>query len=263
MSLLAVEGLAVGHGGGPPVLSGIEFRIAPGERIGLVGPNGAGKTTLLLALTGVLPAAAGGIRLDGRLLALNGFTPEIALVFQQAHDQLFCPTVAEDVAFGARNVGLGGAALDRAVAAALQAVGIASLADRPIHHLSGGEQRLACLAGVLVMSPRILLLDEPSGALDLRNRRRLIELLRGLAQAMLIASHDLELVLELCPRVMLIDDGGIVADGPAAAVLGDAALMAAHGQEIPHSLTRHVGEGHRHPVAGPTARPGKAAVAGA
>ncbi|TVR84736.1 MAG: ATP-binding cassette domain-containing protein [Rhodospirillales bacterium] len=253
MPVLTAESLSVTHGDGPPVLRDIGFAIAPGERVGLVGPNGAGKTTLLLTLTGVLRARAGSVRLGGRTLAPGTFTPEVALVFQHAHDQLFCPTVAEDVAFGARNLGLTGAALDRAVAEALDRVGLAALADRPVHHLSGGEQRLACLAGVLVMAPRVLLLDEPSGALDLRNRRRLIELLQGMEQAMLVASHDLELVLELCPRVLLIDGGGIVADGAAASVLGDAGLMAAHGQEVPHSLTWHRGERHRHRATGTVA----------
>ena len=247
-NVLETAGLSVVRPGVGTILGGVSLGIAPGERVALIGPNGAGKTTLLLAMTGILPPSAGSIRVDGRPLVPGGFHPEIGFLFQQAEDQLFSPTVREDVAFGARNLGIDGAALDQAVDAVLRRIGIEELADRPVHHLSGGEKRLACLAGVLVMKPQVLLLDEPSSALDLRNRRRLIELLRGMDQAMLIASHDLELALELCARVLLVDDGRVVADGPARLVLGDAELMRRHGQEVPHSLTPHAGAGHRHPA---------------
>ncbi len=248
LPLLDTRDLSLTRASGLHVLQDVSLQIGHGERVGLIGPNGAGKTTLMLCLTGVIRATAGEVRMDGAAVAPGGFHPGMGFVFQQADDQLFSPSVAEDVAFGARNLGLSGAALDAAVTAALDRVGIAGLADRPVHHLSGGEKRLACLAGVLVMSPRLLLLDEPSAALDLRNRRRLIALLGGMDQAMLIASHDLELVLELCPRVILIDDGRIVADGAARAILGDADLMARHGQEVPHSLTHHAQVAHGHLV---------------
>jgi len=246
--LLETIDLSLTHPGGAEVLRQVNLRIAPGERVGLVGPNGAGKSTLMLALTGVFAVTSGQVCLNGQTLVPGGFMPEIGLVFQQAEDQLFSPTVAEDVAFGLRNLGLSGVDLDQKVAQTLDRVGIAALADRPVHRLSGGEKRMACLAGVLAMAPRLLLLDEPSAALDLRNRRRLIDLLRGMDQAMLIASHDLELVLELCPRVVLIDEGRIVADDPARTVLGDAALMCRHGQEVPHSLVPHIGISHNHRV---------------
>ncbi len=244
--LLETRALGLTRPGGIRALTDVSLAIAPGERIGLVGPNGAGKTTLMMCLTGVLRPGSGSLHIDGAPLSAGDIAPGVGFLFQQAEDQLFSPTVAEDVAFGARNIGLRGDALDHAVTRALARVGITALADRPVHHLSGGEKRLACLAGVLVMAPRLLLLDEPSAALDLRNRRRLIELLRGMDEAMLIASHDLELVLELCPRVIVIDVGTIVADGPARTVLGDAALMARHGQEVPHSLTHHDHRAHRH-----------------
>ena len=244
--LLHTTNLNLTRPGGQQVLQDISLQLSMGERVGLIGPNGAGKTSLMLCMTGVTRPTAGDVRMDGVTLAAGGFHPGLGFVFQQAEDQLFSPTVAEDVAFGARNIGLTGSALDKAVATALDRVGITALADRPVHYLSGGEKRLACLAGVLVMEPQALLLDEPSAALDLRNRRRLIDLLHQMDQALLIASHDLELVLELCPRVILIDAGRIVADGPARMILSDAALMARHGQEVPHSLTHagHVAHSH-------------------
>lgn len=244
--VLEVRDLHLTRPGGADVLRGINMLINAGERVGLVGPNGAGKSTLMLALTGVLRQARGVVKLKGRIIKPGEITPEIGLVFQQADDQLFSPTVLEDVAFGARNMGLSGVELDEAVRQALERTGIVHLAHRPVHHLSIGEKRLACLAGILVMAPDPLLLDEPSAALDLVNRRRLIELLKSMDQAMLIASHDLEFLLELCSRVILIDGGRIVADGPARTILGDPDLMNAHGQEVPHSLTPHLPAEYRH-----------------
>ncbi len=236
MSLLVADDLEVSLDGRRPVLAGVSLNLAAGERVAVVGPNGAGKSCLLRTLAGALTPTAGQVLLAGQPLTPGRFTPEIALVFQEAADQLFCPTVAEDVAFGARAMGLRDAALAGAVADALQRFGIAPLAERLVHQLSGGEQRLVCLAGALVMAPRLLLLDEPSAALDLRHRRNLIRHLAALDQALLLASHDLEMVRELCSRVILIDAGRIRAQGPTDAILGDATLMAAHGQEVPPSL---------------------------
>jgi cobalt/nickel transport system ATP-binding protein len=233
---LAIAGLRVGWPGGPTVLHGLSATLAPGERVGLVGPNGAGKTSLFLAVAGVLAPQAGSIAVAGKPVTPGAFNPGVALVFQQSEDQLFCPTVAEDVAFGARSLGLRGAVLETRVAAALEACNLTALRDRPVHQLSGGEKKRACIAGALVMDPAVMLLDEPSAALDLRQRRRLIGLLGSLPPAMLIASHDLDLVLELCGRVLLLDAGRIVADGPARAILGDRHLMEAHGQEVPARL---------------------------
>jgi len=245
-AVLDVVGLDAGWPGYPAVLRGLNLRLAQGERVGLVGPNGAGKSTLFLTLAGVLAPLSGRVTVAGAPIRPGAFNPAVALVFQQAEDQLFCPTVAEDVAFGARSLGLTGAALAARTETALAACDLSALADRPVHRLSGGEKRRACLAGALAMEPALMLLDEPSAGLDLRNRRRLIGLLAGLSPALLIASHDLEMLLELCPRIVLLDEGRIVADGPAAAILGDAALMAAHGQEVPHSLIPHDPPMHGH-----------------
>ncbi len=246
VSVLDCDALCVGWPGHAPVLRDLSFRIAPGEHVGLVGPNGSGKTSLFHTIAGVLPAQGGAVQVRGRAVVPGQFRPETALVFQQAEDQLFCPTLIEDVAFGPRNLGLPDIEIRARVQAALDLCGLTGLEDRPVHHLSGGEKRRACIAGALVMQPELMLLDEPSAALDMRQRRRLIALLQSMDQALLIASHDLELVLELCPRVIVIDQGRICADGPAQQVLGDAGLMAAHGQEVPHSLTPHQGAGHVH-----------------
>ncbi|WP_439562487.1 energy-coupling factor ABC transporter ATP-binding protein [Roseinatronobacter sp.] len=244
--MLELDALAVGWPGHGAVLSDLSISLAAGERMGIVGPNGAGKTTFFHTIAGVLPAQAGTVTMGGRPVQAGQFRPDIALVFQQAEDQLFCPTLIEDVSFGPRNLGLPASQAHARAARALADCGLAGLEDRPVHHLSGGEKRRACIAGALAMQPNLMLLDEPSAALDMRQRRRLIALLAGMKQAMLIASHDLELVLELCPRVVLIDQGRICADGPARDVLGNAALMLAHGQEVPHSLTPHHGTGHAH-----------------
>jgi cobalt/nickel transport system ATP-binding protein len=180
--------------------------------------------------------ALGGVEIDGVPVRPGTFNSSVGLVFQQAEDQLFCPTLAEDVAFGPRNLGLAGAALEARVAEALMVCGLTELAERPVHHLSGGEKRRACIAGVLALQPRLMLLDEPSAALDLRSRRRLITLLSGMNQTLMVASHDLEMILDLCTRVILINDGHIRADGPTALILSNRALMEAHGQEVPSSL---------------------------
>lgn len=238
MTLLELKNLSVGWPGHAPTLTGLSLSLKQGERVGVIGPNGAGKTTLFHTIAGVLGALAGTVALNGSRVQPRRFQPQIALVFQQAEDQLFCPTLVEDVSFGPRNLGLSGAVIKARVAKALADCSLSGLEDRPVHHLSGGEKRRACIAGALVMRPSLMLLDEPSSALDLRQRRGLIALLAKIDQAMLIASHDLELVLELCPRVIVIDQGRICGDGPARDILGNATLMAAHGQEVPHSLCR-------------------------
>lgn len=236
--VLDVQQLGYAYPNQPATLRDISFAVSAGERVGLIGPNGAGKSSLFMNLSGVLTPSTGQIELMGETVQPGTFNPAVALVFQQADDQLFSPTVWDDVAFGARNMGLEGGALEAEVNGALKTVGIRGLAERPVHQLSGGEKRLTCLAGSLVMRPQIMLLDEPSAALDIRNRRRLINLLRDTELAMLVASHDLEMIIELCPRVILLDGGSVIADGPVRDILGDRALMERHGQEVPFSLTR-------------------------
>jgi cobalt/nickel transport system ATP-binding protein len=221
-------------------LSGVSFTVACGERVGLVGPNGAGKTTLFLCLCGVLKGRAAALRvagLDPRDPAQRRRLPShIGIVFQDSDDQLFNATVFDDVAFGPLNLNLPPDEVRRRTEEALKAVGMFGQDQRVPFHLSGGEKRRVALAGVLAMHSDILLLDEPSMHLDPRARRELIALLRGLGGTHVTASHDLEMVLATCGRVLLLDGGRLVAQGPAPAVLSDAALLEAHGLEVPSSL---------------------------
>ncbi len=238
--VLRTHQLSHTYADGRRALDGVTFTVGDGECAALVGPNGAGKTTLFLRLCGVLSgkpgqASVGG--LDPADPAQRKKLPEtVGVVFQNPDDQLFSPTVLDDVAFGPLNLG---ATADEARAAAgdaLKAVGLADAGGRVPFHLSGGERRRAALAGVLAMRPAVLLLDEPTMFLDPRGRRELIELLRDLPGTKLIATHDLDLVLDLCPRVLVLDGGRLAADGPAAELLADADLMGRHGLEVPYRL---------------------------
>jgi cobalt/nickel transport system ATP-binding protein len=193
-------------------------------------------------LSGVLAVQPGMIRLCGldpaRPADRRHLPAHLGIVFQDSDDQLFNATVFDDVAFGPLNLGLSANETRQRVAEALAAVGLHGFEQRVPFHLSGGEKRRAALAGVLAMRPEILLLDEPSMHLDPRGRRELIGLLRGLPGTKILASHDLEMVLELCPRVLLLDHGRLAADGPARELLVNAALMDAHGLEVPYSLRK-------------------------
>ncbi|GHV91337.1 cobalt ABC transporter ATP-binding protein [Spirochaetia bacterium] len=213
-------------------LDDINFTVESGERIALIGANGAGKSTLLLTLIGVLPPSSGDLCVDGipvKKDTLREIRRRMGLVFQNPDDQLFMPTVEEDIAFGQRNYGLDEETIQKRTAAVLESLDISRLEHRLAHHLSGGEKRLAALAGVLVMEPAILLLDEPGSFLDPRSRRNLISILSGLSQTMVIATHDFYLAQKLCSRVILLAEGRICADGPAEEVLGDAALLEENG----------------------------------
>ncbi|MCI0463799.1 MAG: energy-coupling factor ABC transporter ATP-binding protein [Gemmataceae bacterium] len=239
---IVVQGLTYAYPDSPPALAGVSFTVAAEEAVGLVGPNGAGKTTLFLALAGVLALQPGMAHLGGldpaRAADRRRLPTKVGIVFQNSDDQVFNSTVFDDVAFGPLNLGLPAGEVRQRVAEALSQVGLAGVEQRVPFHLSGGEKRRVALAGVLAMRPEILLLDEPSMYLDPRGRRELIGLLRGLAGTKVIASHDLEMVRATCARVLLLDRGQLIADGPADSVLADAALMEAHGLEVPHSLRR-------------------------
>jgi cobalt/nickel transport system ATP-binding protein len=236
---LETRGLTYSYPGKPNVLREINLTIQQKERVGLIGPNGAGKTTLFMLLCGIYKPEAGEITIFGRPMKQHNFRPEIGLVFQNADDQLFSPSVRDDVAFGPENMGLSRAEIEQRVEAALAITGVTALADRPPHHLSGGEKRMVSIAGVMAMHPRLVIYDEPSANLDIRSRRRLIEFLQLAGHTFIIASHDLEFLLEVCDRVILLDEGRLIADGPARQVMNDEMLMQAHGLERPHSLTPH------------------------
>lgn len=233
-----VNNLSFGYPGQTPVLKSVTFKINAGERVGLIGPNGAGKTTLFLLICGILVPTSGNIKIGQKPVKPGGFYPDAGMVFQHTADQLICPSVYDDIAFGPQNMGLDEEEIKRRVNRAVQDTGISALLARPPHHLSGGEQRLVALSGILAMQPQLLIMDEPTSDLDMRYRRRLIELLLGLTEkTMLIASHDLEFLLETCTRVILLEDGLIRADGEPAGVMADKTLMDKHGLEVPHSLT--------------------------
>jgi cobalt/nickel transport system ATP-binding protein len=235
-----VADLTYRYAGRPPALSGVSFDVAPGENVALVGPNGAGKTTLFLCLSGVLAVPPGKVQvagLDPADAAQRRHLPaKLGIVFQNSDDQLFQATVFDDVAFGPLNLRLGADEVRERVKEALARVGLSGTEQRVPFHLSGGEKRRTALAGVLAMRPQVLLLDEPSQYLDPRGRRELIHLLNDLPGTKIIAAHDLELILQTCPRVLLLDQGRLIADGPVRTILADAALMDAHGLEVPYSL---------------------------
>jgi cobalt/nickel transport system ATP-binding protein len=239
---IRVAGLTYAYPGGQKALNVVRFEVRAGESVALVGPNGAGKTTLFLCLAGVLSAGRGVLEVAGLDPAdpaqRRGLPARLGIVFQNSDDQLFCPTVFDDVAFGPLNLGLPAEEVRARVREGLERVGLAGFEERVPLHLSGGEKRRVALAGVLAMRPGVLLLDEPSMYLDPRGRRELIGLINSLGTTRLIAAHDLELILQTCGRVLLLDGGRLIADGPSRQVLADAALMEAHGLEVPYSLRR-------------------------
>lgn len=237
-----VNGLCFSYPDGKQALRDLRFQVAAGETVGLVGPNGAGKTTLFLCLAGVLSAQSGSMSvtgLDPRKAADRKLLPaRVGIVFQNSDEQLFSTTVGDDVAFGPLNLGLPADEVRRRVAEALERVGLSGFEQRIPFHLSGGEKRRAALAGVLAMQPQILLLDEPSMFLDPRGRRELIHLLNDLPITKIIAAHDLDMILDTCRRVAVLDQGRLIAEGPCEQVLGDPALMETHGLEVPHRFRR-------------------------
>ncbi len=228
-----VRNLRYTYPDGREALRGLTLTIACGEKVALVGPNGAGKSTFLLHLNGLL-RGEGTVEVLGMPVIEANYArlrAQVGIVFQNPDDQLFSPTVFEDVAFGPLHMGLPIEEVRRRSEEALRHVGMLEAAERMPHHLSLGEQKRVAIATVLAMQPRLLLLDEPTAGLDPRTRRNLINFLQRLPQTMLVATHDMRLAASLCHRVLVMDEGEIVADGPAAHLLHDAALMEAHGLE--------------------------------
>jgi cobalt/nickel transport system ATP-binding protein len=233
---LEVSGLAFAYPDGHQALYGVDLRISRGERVALLGPNGAGKTTLVLHLNGVHRAGRGTVRVGGLDVTkehLQEVRRRVGIVFQDPDDQLFMPTVGDDVAFGPANFGVIEPELSLRVKEALDAVAMSDLADRSPMHLSGGQRRRVALATVLACDPEILVLDEPSSNLDPVARRELAEVLLGLDRTMLMVTHDLPYALQLCPRAVVIDDGVVVRDAPTRDVLADTAFLRAHRLELP------------------------------
>jgi len=236
---LLVEDLAFAYPDGHQALYGVDLRVDRGERVALLGPNGAGKTTLVLHLNGILTGGRGSVTVAG-LPVQRPHLPEVrrrvGIVFQDPDDQLFMPTVADDVAFGPRNLGLPEPEVARRVAEALGAVGMSGYADRPPHHLSFGQRRRVAVATVLSMHPEILVLDEPSSNLDPAGRRELAEVLESLPVTVLMVTHDLPYAVQLCPRSVVLDGGVVVADGPTRELLADPAMLARHRLELPYGF---------------------------
>jgi cobalt transport protein ATP-binding subunit len=232
---IEIEHLSFSYPDGHRALEDVSLRIAPGEKIALVGPNGAGKSTLALHLNGIL-TGQGSVRVCGLEISketLARVRAMVGLVFQSPDDQLFSPTVYEDVAFGPIYQGLPEAEVRARVGEALQAVHMGGYAHRVSHHLSTGEKKRIAIATVLSMRPEVLVLDEPTAGLDPRARRSLINLLAGLPITMLVSTHDLRMVGELFPRMVIMDEGCVVADGPTASFLENVALLEEHGLEKP------------------------------
>jgi cobalt/nickel transport system ATP-binding protein len=232
--VVAVDNLEFKYPDGQPALRSVSFSIRPGEKVALVGPNGAGKSTLLLHLNGIL-RGSGDVRIADLNVCeanLGAIRAAVGLVFQNPDDQLFSPTVIEDVAFGPLHMGLPAAEVHERSVRALERVGMRAYEHRLSHHLSTGEKKRIAIATVLSMNAEILALDEPTAGLDPRARRTLLRLLHDLPVSMLISTHDLRMVRELLPRTIVLDEGRIVADGLTEELLADAALLDAHGLEL-------------------------------
>jgi cobalt transport protein ATP-binding subunit len=233
---IAVQHLHYKYPDGFEALHGIDLEIDAGEKVALIGPNGAGKSTFMLHLNGINEPSHGSVHISGMLVerkSLKKVRSEVGLVFQDPDDQLFSPTVFDDVAFGPLHMGVPKDQIHHLVEGALAAVGMSGFEQRMPHHLSLGQRKRIAIATVLSMEPSILVLDEPSAGLDPRGRRELINLLRTMEQTLLVSTHDMRLVAEVFPRTVIIDGGAVVADGRTEALLADEPLLVAHGMELP------------------------------
>jgi cobalt/nickel transport system ATP-binding protein len=236
---LLIEELAFAYPDGNQALFGVNLKICRGERVALLGPNGAGKTTLVMHLNGILSTLHGKVFVAGKLVdskdkeGLQQIRSKVGIVFQDPDDQLFMPTVGQDVAFGPYNMGLRDAELDEVVTQALSMVGMLEYKDRPPHHLSFGQRRRVAVATVLAMKPEILVLDEPSSNLDPASRRELAEILRSLDITIIMVTHDLPYAFELCERSLILSGGIIAADGKTKDILKNEELLKKHRLELP------------------------------
>lgn len=236
---LQIKELAYAYPDGHQALFGVNLDLRRGEKVALLGPNGAGKTTLVMHLNGIIPTMQGTVSVAGQVVAadnkaqLNEIRHKVGIVFQDPDDQLFMPTVGEDVAFGPYNAGLRGTELEIAVKTALELVGMYEFLDRPPHHLSFGQRRRVAVATVLAMKPEILVMDEPSSNLDPASRRELADIVRSLDVTLLMVTHDLPFAYELCERSVILSGGIIVADGSTESILKDSDLLSANRLELP------------------------------
>ncbi len=239
---IEVRALSYAYPDGQMALRDMNFTVHTGETVGVIGSNGAGKSTLLLHLNGVHQGSNGHVRVHDlpvtapHLVAVRRL---VGLVFQDPDDQLFMPTVQEDVAFGPMNMDLSEAEVQTRVAQALTTVGASHLAPRAPYRLSGGEKRMVAIAGVLAMTPSVIVMDEPSAGLDPSARRRLINLLGSLPQTKIIATHDLDLVSDVCSRVLVMCEGVVEADGPPEVIFANAELLSRCHLELPLGLQKH------------------------
>jgi len=239
MPSLEIKELAFAYPDGNQALYGVNLSIQKGERVALLGPNGAGKTTLVMHMNGIHPTSHGSIHVAGQLVdsknkeSIKQIRSKVGIVFQDPDDQLFMPTVGEDVAFGPYNMGLRDAELSKVVDEALELVGMSEFKDRPPHHLSFGQRRRVAVATVLAMKPEILILDEPSSNLDPASRRELADILRSLDITIVMVTHDLPYAFELCERSVILSGGIIVADSDTKVILKDQALLKSHRLELP------------------------------
>jgi energy-coupling factor transporter ATP-binding protein EcfA2 len=245
MTAIDIKDLHFNYSDNHVALRSVTLRIEEGENVGLIGPNGAGKSTLLMHLNGILPetynrqSSISIFSLPVNETNLLNIRRSVGLLFQDPENQLFCPTVYEDVAFGPSQFGKSKMEVDALVEESLIKVGLQGYEKRSPHHLSGGEKQRVCLAGVLACEPKVLALDEPTRDLDPRGKRQLKTILSSIKSTKIIATHDLELVVELCNRTIILDEGKVVADGPTITLLSDEELMLSHGLEKPHIL-RHI-----------------------
>ncbi len=241
LNKIEVENLSFSYPNGNRVLTDVSFSVTEGESVGLIGANGVGKSTLLKLFVGLIDGYQGKIRVDGFAVEkknLASVRKSAGYVFQDSDSQLFLATVYEDVAFGPRNYGYSEEEVERQVTEALRKVHLEELKDRQIYRMSGGQKKLASLATILSMEPQIMLLDEPSIALDPGNRRNLIHILNDIRVAKVIASHDLDMILDTCKRIVLLFNGKIVRDGRTEDILRDKQLLEENGLELPLGLQR-------------------------